>query len=51
METKTNNTNSNSKKIMAKLIIPVATDKKGIYKFKTEVLEYEKALQIAKSIK
>lgn len=51
MVTKTNNANSNSKKIMAKLITPVATDKKGIYKFKTEVLEYEKALQIAKNIK
>ena len=51
MATKTNNANSNSKKIMAKLIIPIATDKKGIYKFKTEVLEYEKALRIAKNIK
>ena len=51
MEKKTNNANSNSKKIMAKLITPLVTDKKGIYKFKTEVLEYEKALQIAKNIK
>ena len=51
MATKTNNANSNSKKIMAKLIIPVATDKKGIYKFKTEVIKNKKALQIAKNIK
>lgn len=52
MAAKTNNTTSNDKKkIMAKLITPVATDKNGIYKFKTEVLEYEKALQIAKNIK
>ena len=51
MGKKNSNTATSNKKDMAKLITPVTTNKKGIYKFKTEILEYEKALQIAKNIK
>ena len=51
MAKKANNTTNDVKKNMAKIIIPVKTNKEGIYKFKTEILEYEKALQTAKNIK